>query len=135
MPEKVAEHLQLNHSPENSTYSKGAPIPQSFACLSQRGAEQAVPPWLASPVLLLAKEAVQAQLRAGRLWFLLLVSEQVEDEGKITWCVCKYSREEKTCGAGQRKVKLQVSEQGLGKAALSTLSLLSLSFMGYYLHF
>lgn len=63
------------------------------------------------------------------------MSEQVKDEGKAPWCVCRYSREEKTSGAGKGKVKLQVSEQGLGKAALSTLSLLFLFFMGYYLHF
>lgn len=56
------------------------------------------------------------------MWFLLLASEQVKDEGKATWCVCRYSREEKTSGAGKGKVKLQVSERGLGKAALSTLS-------------
>lgn len=67
------------------------------------------------------------------------MSEQVKDEGKAAWCVCRYSREEKISRSGKGKVKLQASEQGLGKAALSTLSysfsLLFLSFMGYYLHF
>lgn len=67
MPEKVVEHLQSNCSPENFTCSKGAPVPQSFACLFQRAVEQAVPPWPASPVLLLAAEAVQAAAESGEV--------------------------------------------------------------------
>lgn len=67
MPEKVVEHLQSNRSPENFTCSKGAPVPQSFACLFQRAVEQAVPPWPASPVLLLAAEAVQAAAESGEV--------------------------------------------------------------------
>lgn len=61
MPEKVVECLQPNHSPENSI------VPQSFACLSQRAAEQAVPPWPASPVLLVAAEAVQAAAESRKV--------------------------------------------------------------------
>ena len=76
-------------------------------------------------------------LRVGRLSrFSCRCLSNLKEEGKATWYVCRYGREEKTSGPGKGEVKLHVSEQGMEKAALSTLSLPSISFVGYYyLHF
>lgn len=46
----------------------------------------------------------------------------MKEEGKATWYVCSYGGEE-------RMSRLQVSEQGMGKAALNTLSSSSLSWV------
>lgn len=59
----------------------------------------------------------------------------MEEEGETTWYVLRYGREERALGPGMGEVRLHVSEQGMGEAALSTLSLLLTSFMGYCLQF
>lgn len=105
MPKKVVEHLQLNCSPENFTCSKGAPVPQSFACLSQRAVEWAVPPWPPSLVLLLAAEAVQAAAESGEGYGC----------GLSCWCLSKQKMKEKLlhvfAGTAERRKRLELGRE------------------------